>query len=195
MVVSSYSCLTMAHFPNTTRRTGITFVGKGRFETVSLTLGENMRLRTLIFAIIGFSLTCTAWAGDFRSLVAQGYRWVTVNGPYACPTEQQVRQITSDPTDSEELQMVEDIGAYYLIPGKLVQVIKTDPANGMSQILLGGITKPLWTYTRFLSASPIRGFNGVVETPETAGLIATGDVGEAQIPSAPIENTTPASHQ
>jgi len=67
--------------------------------------------------------------------------------------------------------MVEDSGAYYLIPGKLVQVVQNDPANGMSQILLGGITRPLWTYTRFLSASPINGFNGVVETPETAGLL------------------------
>jgi hypothetical protein len=173
------------------RDTGITFVGKGRFETVSLTSGENMKLRTLIFAIIGFSLTCTAGAEDFRSLVAQGYRWVTVNGPYACATEQQVRQITGNPTDSEALHMVEDGGAYYLIPGKLVQVIKNDPANGMSEILLGGMTKPLWTYTRFLSASPIRGFNGVVETPETGGLIATGGVGGVNIPRQPIEDTTP----
>jgi hypothetical protein len=66
--------------------------------------------------------------------------------------------------------------SYYLIPGKLVRVVKNDPANGMSEILLGGITKPLWTYTRFLSASPIHGFNGIVETPDTSGLLATGDV-------------------
>ena len=130
-----------------------------------------MKLSTLILVIIGSSLTCTAWAADFESLVAQGYRWVTVNGPYACATEQEVRQITRDLRESAELQMVENSGAYYLIPGKLVQVVQNDPANGMSQILLGGITRPLWTYTRFLSASPINGFNGVVETPETAGLL------------------------
>src|SRR5215471_12958084 len=130
-----------------------------------------MKLSTLILVIIGSSLTCTAWAADFESLVAQGYRWVTVNGPYACATEQEVRQITRDLRESAELQMVEDSGAYYLIPGKLVQVVQNDPANGMSQILLGGITRPLWTYTRFLSARPISGFNGTVETPETAGLI------------------------
>ena len=104
-----------------------------------------MKLKTLMFVIIGFSLTCFAWADDFKSLVAQGYRWVSVNGPYACATEQEVRQITSGLTDSAELRMVQDSGAYYLIPGKLVRVIKNDPANGMSEILFGGITKPLWT--------------------------------------------------
>jgi hypothetical protein len=145
-----------------------------------------------MFVIIGFSLTCFAWADDFKSLVAQGYRWVSVNGPYACATEQEVRQITSGLTDSAELRMVQDSGAYYLIPGKLVRVIKNDPANGMSEILFGGITKPLWTYTRFLSASPVRSFNGIVETPETAGLIATGDIGEIQIPGTPIEDATVA---
>ena len=143
---------------------------------ISLTSGENMKLWTLILAIIAFSLASTAWADDFKNLAAQGYRWVKVNGPFACATEQEVRQITGDPTDSAELRMVEGSGAYYLIPGKLVRVVKNDPANGMSEILLGGITKPLWTYTRFLSASPIRGFNGIVETPGTSGLLATGDV-------------------
>jgi len=38
-----------------------------------------------------------------KDLVAKGYRWVTVNGPYACVTEQNVRQITSDHTDVREL--------------------------------------------------------------------------------------------
>ena len=71
--------------------------------------------------------------------------------------------------------MVEDGGAYYLIPGTLVRVIRDDQADGMSEILLGGITKPLWIYNKFLTARPIRDIYGIVETPDTAGLIDPGD--------------------
>jgi hypothetical protein len=52
--------------------------------------------------------------------------------------------------------MVEDGRAYYLIPGTLVRVTRDDEAKGMSEILLGGILRPLWTYNRFLTARPIR---------------------------------------
>lgn len=62
--------------------------------------------------------------------------------PYACVTEQEVRKITSNRTDLVELHMVEDGHAYFLIPGTLVRVTRDYPANGMSEILLGGITKP-----------------------------------------------------
>jgi ATP:dephospho-CoA triphosphoribosyl transferase len=65
--------------------------------------------------------------------------------------------------------------AYYLIPGMLVRVTRADQGDGMSEILLGGITKPLWTYNRFLTARPIRDIYGIVETPDTAGLIDPGD--------------------
>jgi hypothetical protein len=110
-----------------------------------------------------------------KDLVAKGYRWVTVDGPYACATEEEVRKITSNRTDLAELQMVEDGRAYYFVPGTLVRITRDDPANGMSEILLGGITKPLWTYTKFLTARPIRDIYGIVETPDTAGLIDPGD--------------------
>ena len=147
-----------------------------------------MRTGLLVFSVIGLSLACTTWANDLPSLgysagtpiedlVAKGYRWVTVNGPYACITEQEVRQITSDHTDLTELHMVENLQAYYLIPGALARVIQDDHANGMSEILLAGITRPLWTYTRFLSARPIRDIYGTVETPDNAGLIDPSDAG------------------
>jgi hypothetical protein len=45
----------------------------------------------------------------------------------------------------------------------------------MSEILLGGITKRLWTYNKFLSARPVRDIYGIVETPDTAGLVDPGD--------------------
>jgi hypothetical protein len=136
--------------------------------------------------ILGLSLIGTAFADDLphigysekvsvKDLAAKGYRWVTVDGPYAGATEEDVRKITGSRTDLVELQMVEEGGAYYLIPGMLVRVTRDDQAKGMSEILLGGITKPLWTYNRFLTARPIRDIYGIVETPDTAGLIDPGD--------------------
>ena len=136
--------------------------------------------------VIGLSLIGTALADDLpqlgyseqtpvKDLVAKGYRWVTVDGPYACVTEQEVRKIRSNRTDLVELQMVEEGRVYYLIPGTLVRVTRDDQANGMSEILLGGITKSLWTYNKFLTARPTRDIYGIIETPDTAGLIDPGD--------------------
>ena len=70
---------------------------------------------------------------------------------------------------------MENLRAYYLIPGTLARVIQDDHANGMSEILLAGITSPLWTYTRFLSARPIHDTYGIVETPDKAGLVDPSD--------------------
>jgi hypothetical protein len=162
-----------------------------RVISVSLKLGEIMKFRLLVFSVIAFGLTAAAWTEDFKALAAKGYRWVTVNGPFACATEQDVRHIISDPTDSTELNMVEDGGAYYLIPGTIVQVVQDDQINGMSQILIGGIVKPLWTYTGYLSVTPVTDTYGVIETPKNAGLIETGDIGEVEIPDEPVNNTKP----
>lgn len=143
-------------------------------------------IRILAVYVIGLSLIGTALADDLprlgyseqtpvKDLVAKGYRWVTVDGPYACVTEQEVRKITTKRTDLVELQMVEEGRVYYLIPGTLVRVTRDDQANGMSEILLGGITKSLWTYDKFLTARPTRDIYGIVETADTAGLIDPGD--------------------
>jgi hypothetical protein len=145
-----------------------------------------MKMGILVVSVMCLGLTCITSADDLprlgyapgipvKDLVAKGYRWVAVNGPYACVTEQDVRQITSDHTDLRELQMVENLQAYYLVPGTLVRVIGDDHANGMSEILMAGITRWLWTYTRFLTARPIHDTYGVVETPGTAGLIDPSD--------------------
>jgi hypothetical protein len=144
-----------------------------------------MKIGMLAVSVIGLSLIGAALADGLpnmgytsgrsvKDLVAEGYRWVTVDGPYACVKEQEVRQITSSRTDLMELSLVEAGDAYYLIPGTLVRIAQDDHVNGMSEILLGGITKPLWTYTKFLSARPIQDIYGVVETPDTAGLIDPG---------------------
>ena len=71
--------------------------------------------------------------------------------------------------------MVEEGRAYYLVPGTLVRIMENDQANGMSEILWGGMTKPVWTYNKFLTARPIRDIYGNVQTPDTAGLMGPGD--------------------
>ena len=154
-----------------------------------------MKIWMLVATVIGLNLTWSMRADDLprmghtsstplKDLVKEGYRWVTVDGPYACPTEQEVRQITGDRTDSTELHLLEAGGVYYLIPGTLVRVIQDDPANGMSQIIWGEITRPLWTYTRFLTARPIRDTYGILETPYTDGLIGQAT---PQSPGEPVE--------
>jgi hypothetical protein len=160
--------------------------------------------KLFLFFVIGLSVTCTTWANDLpalgyspeipvKDLVAKGYRWVTVNGPYACPTEQEVRQITSDHTDLRELHMVENLQAYYLIPGTLARVMQDDHANGMSEILLAGISIPLWTYAKFLTARPIHDTYGIVETPDNAGLVDPSVI--AKLPADNNESLTRSSYR
>jgi hypothetical protein len=81
--------------------------------------------------------------------------------------------------------MVENLQAYYLIPGTLVQVVQDDAAKGMSEIRLGGITIDLWTYTKFLSKRPIENPYGVIENPENSPLIPTATMEMIQLPEQP----------
>jgi hypothetical protein len=141
-----------------------------------------MKLGIHILAAI-LCLTCIAFADNYSQWVAQGYRWVNVNGPYACTSEQQVQQITGRHSDQTELQMLQNVQAYYLIPGTIAQVIKENPASGMTQMHLSGINVPLWTYTRFLSKRPIRDALGNVATPQTSGFFPSADA--AASPSTP----------
>ena len=89
-------------------------------------------------------------------------------------------------TDATELQVVESIECYYLIPGTIVQLIKEDPARGISEIRLGSITRSLWTYSRFLSKLPVKDTYGVIETPESSGLIPAAETAIA--PSVPFRS-------
>ena len=158
-------------------------IGMRRSRKVKLSSWKpDMNYKILGFAAFALGLTGTAFAADYKKLAAEGYRWVTVNGPYACTTEQEVQRITSHRTDATELQMIEDVQAHYLIPGTIVQAVRNDPATGMSEIQLGGFTRPLWTYTKFLSTRPIEDTYGVIETPENSGLIPSADAGVIQLP-------------
>ena len=134
-----------------------------------------MKLRIHLIVAGSLGLTCSAFAQDYNDLAAQGYRWVTVDGPYACTSEEHTQRIVANRTDATELQVVENIQCYYLIRGAIAQVIKEDPARGMSEMRFGSIITPLWTYTRFLSKNPIRDTYGVIETPQNSGLIPAAD--------------------
>jgi hypothetical protein len=152
-----------------------------------------MNLKMLVFTVISFALTCAALAANnYSDWAAQGYRWVTVDGPYACISQEGVQRITGHRTDAVELEMVENLQAYYLIPGTLAQVVQDDAAKGMSKIRLGGITIDLWTYTKFLSKHPVEDPYGIIENPETSGLIATETTEMSQLPEQP--DATSAIH-
>ena len=110
-------------------------------------------------------LTSAGLAANYDDLAAKGYRWITVDGPYACPSKDDLRQITKHHTDETELQMIEQLRAYYLIEGAVVQVVLEDAAAGMSQIHSAEIGPDVWTLTIFLSKRPIKNGYGETEAP------------------------------
>jgi len=147
------------------------------------------KLLITVMTAVSLGLTSTVLGGDnYSAFAAQGYRWVTVNGPYACTTEQDAERIAAHHNDAIELQVVENIECYYLIPGTIVQVIKENQARGISEIRLGSITRSLWTYSRFLSKRPVKDTYGVIETPENSGLSPTADT--AIVPALPSDYST-----
>ena len=121
---------------------------------------------------VSLALSSAALADNQGVLAAQGYRWVVVDGPYACNTEQDAEHITTHHTDAAELEAVQNSRCYYLIPGKIVQLIKQDPARGLSQMRVAGIPRPLWAYSRFVSEHPVRDLDGGIETAENSGLVS-----------------------
>ena len=148
-----------------------------------------------ILAIAAGSLTLmsTASADKYGDLVAQGFRWSSVHGAYACVSEDDVRRMVNNPSDEVILKMVEQVKAYFLTTGALVQVIEEDPHSGFSKVRVAGITVELWTLTKFLSRHPIKDIYGVVETPETSGLIPTAAMGVNAGPTPPGEfNPSPS---
>jgi hypothetical protein len=148
-----------------------------------------MKLLFSFMTAVSLGLTGTVLGGDnYGALAAQGYRWVTIDGPYACITEQDAKRIAAHHNDAIELHVVENIECYYLIPGAIVQVVEEDPAHGISEIRLGSITRSLWTYSRFLSKRPVKDTYGVIETPENSGLIPAADT--SIVPALPSDHST-----
>jgi hypothetical protein len=150
-----------------------------------------MNVRTiLLVAAVVVGLASAGLAVNHDDLVRQGYRWVTVDGPFACVSKDDLRQITEKRSDELELKMIEQLRAYYLIRGTMIQVVKEDTSSGLSQINMAGITTTLWTLTKFLTKHPIKDIIGRIQTPTTLGPTAT--------PSAsptPSESLTPTPGQ
>jgi hypothetical protein len=150
-------------------------------------------------AVIG--LTSAGLTANYDDLAAKGYRWVTIDGPYGCPAKDDLQQIVKKPTDETELQMIKQHRAYYLLRGDIVKLIKEDPASGISRIHVAGITTDLWTRAKFLSKRPVENAFGVVETPETSGLVPietesiTDSLKQAGVTPAPSTNSTPRSDE
>jgi hypothetical protein len=124
-----------------------------------------MKVPTLIWLAAAVLLTSRGFAAPYDDLAEKGYRWVTTNGPYACPSKDDLRQIIRHHTDETELQMIEQPRAYYLIEGAVVQVVLEDAASGMSLIHSAEIGPDVWTLTRFLSRHAIRNTDGEIEVP------------------------------
>src|ERR1700688_3530275 len=134
--------------------------------------GKLMKVPILLaVAVAAMTLSSTASADKYDELVAKGYRWATADGPYACVAKEDVHRMANTPGDSVVLKMVEQVKVFYLTPGTIVQVTEEDSHTGTSKIRMAGITIDLWTLTSFLTKHPIKDTYGVVETPETSGLI------------------------
>jgi len=129
-----------------------------------------MNVKTIVSGAIVFGLASAALSINDTKATANQYRWVVVDGPYTCHSKEDLRQITKHHSDATELQMVDQLRAYYLISGTIVELVQEDSASGMSQIHLAGITGDLWTLSRFLSKRPLVDPGSVIETPENTDL-------------------------
>ena len=136
-----------------------------------------MRVPTIFLAAVAVGMASMASADPYKDLVAQGYRWVAVDGPYACPSKDDLRKITRHRTDRIELEMIQGLRAYYLVRGIIVQVVQEDAASGMSEIQIIGRPRTFWTLTKFLSRTPIRDTFG--QTLTTSDTIPQGQTGVA----------------
>jgi len=162
---------------------------------------KSMKARTILaVAAAAITLTSSALGDKYSDLVAKGYRWSTVDGLYAWVSKDDVRRTVNNPTspgdDEVMLKTIEQVKAFFLIPGTIVQLTEEDPSYGLSRIRMAGITVDVWTLTRFLSKQAVKDTYGVIETPETSGLIPTAtsaiDAGPSPTPDfGPLPSKSP----
>jgi hypothetical protein len=125
-----------------------------------------MKLRTMLaIAVASLGLTSTVVADKYDDLVQKGYRWINTDGPYACPVKDDVQRMLKNQSDTEQLHAVEQLRAYFLIRGVIVQVLQEDKASGMSQFSSAGLNGTFWTLNKFLSKRPIQNITGTIEVP------------------------------
>jgi hypothetical protein len=84
---------------------------------------STVNVRTILLgAAVIVGLVSAGLAANYDELIRQGYRWVTVDGPFACVSKDDLRQMIEKPSDELTLKMVEEVRAYYLIRGSVVRV-------------------------------------------------------------------------
>jgi len=148
---------------------------------------SNVNVRTILLAAaVAVGLASAGLGANYDDLVRQGYRWVTVDGPLACVSKDDLRQMVEKPSDELTLKMVEEVRAYYRIRGTVVRVVTEETSSGLSQINIPGITQNLWTLSKFLTKQPIRDIIGRIETP---GMLEGATVTLTASP-APTESPT-----
>jgi hypothetical protein len=131
---------------------------------------ERMKLPDLFSVVLAMvGLASTSLAADYSDWVAKGYRWSVVNGLYAYKTKEDAKNEGSRFAGMSLSEMIDH--AYFLRPGKLVLLVETDAANGLSKIRMGGVTSDLWTPTKNLSTRPVIDTLGMIETPDMAGVL------------------------
>src|SRR6516162_2398075 len=127
---------------------------------------STVNVRTILsVATVAVGLASAGLAASYDDLIRQGYRWVTVDGPLACVSKDDLRQMLDKPSDELKLKMVEEIRAYFLIRGSVVRVVLEEKSSGLSQISIPGITQNLCTLTKFLTKQRFRHIIGRIETP------------------------------
>jgi hypothetical protein len=144
-------------------------------------LGPVATMASLVLGTLLLVTEYKATAGKYGDLASQGYRWVIVDGPYACPKREDAIAAAEHPQTA--LDPNNPTKSYYLVKGSIIQLLQTDGA--VSRIRLAGITSDLWTMTRFLSKQPLKNAYGITETPETAGLSVEATPAPSGSPGAP----------
>ena len=120
-------------------------------------------------ALAAIGIASATFAADYSDWVAKGYRWSAVNGPHAYFKKEDAK---NERLHVRNKPVSEVIGrAYYLRRGKVVLVVETEAASGLSRIRMGGVTSDLWTPTKNLSTRPLRNTVGIIETPDMAGIL------------------------
>jgi hypothetical protein len=125
-----------------------------------------MKTPIVVFiAAAAITVTSTTLADKYDDLAKQGYRWITTEGPFACRSKEDVQRVIKNGS-ANDVQLVTQLHAYFLIRGAVVQLIQEDKTSGLSQVDAQGMGY-LWMPSRFLSKRPIASILGTIFTPWT----------------------------
>ncbi len=151
-----------------------------------------MKVRTILaIAAASVGLASTVVADKYDDLVKKGFRWINTDGPYACPAKDDVQRMLKDQSDTDQLHMVEQLRAYFLIRGVVVQVLQEDKASGMTQFSSAGLNGTFWTLSKYLSKRPIENITGTIEVPVNPAAPTVNIAGGDQIGGLPTTTATP----